>query len=257
MQVGQEGVFKLHRLIWRGRGLSRTEAGKIVILEPGVFPGEKVLARISKSRKDYLQAESLEVLESLPERRVHPCSHFRLCGGCRFGSLPQSRQLELKAQLLQDELGRAIGAKSDHLAPDLVYRGNPGWRYRWRGQVHVKDKKPHLKRFQSDELQPCDDCLLFARPLSRSLPEICKYLPDGRHTIAASPLQYNAVSEHSTQKISLPLNDSGLRVDISPATFFQAHQNLNRDLTGYVIDKTRNFGTVADLFAGAGNFALP
>lgn len=257
MQVGQEDIFYVHRLIWRGRALSRTPDGKVVIIEPGVFPGEKVLSRISRSKKDYLQAECLQIIEPLPERRAHPCSHSRLCGGCRFGSLPQSRQLELKAQLLENELERAIGTRTDHTSPDRIYRGHPGWRYRWRGQVHVKDKKPYFKSFQGDELEPCADCLLFAPPLSRNLIEICRHLPDGRHTVAASPLELNAVSEHSGEKISLPLSDQGLKVDIPPGTFFQAHQRLNQDLIHYVMEKTRDFGSVADLFAGSGNFSLP
>jgi len=257
MQVGQEGIFYVERLIWRGRALSRTSSGKVVILEPGVFPGERVHARISKSKKDYLQAECLDVPEPLPERRVHPCSHFYHCGGCRFGVLPQSRQLELKTQLLENELSRAIGNKTDHLSLDRIFRGHPGWRYRWRGQVHVKDKTPHLKRFQSNELEPCSDCLLFSGPLSKNLSEICKDLPDGRHTIASSPLEHNAVSEHSSENISLPLNSKGLRVRVPPGTFFQAHQGLNQDLITYVIHNTLDFESIADLFAGAGNFALP
>ncbi len=237
--------------------MSRTSEGKVVILEPGVFPGEKILARITQSKKDYLQAASLEVLDPHPERRVHPCVHSGECGGCRFATLPQTRQLDIKKQLLENELKRAIGAKTDRLSPDRVYRGHPGWRYRWRGQVHVKNRKPHLKGFQSNELQPCEDCLLFAGPLSRQLSDICKDLSDGRHTVAASPLGHNAVSEHSRQKISLPLNSYGIKVDVLPGTFFQAHQRLNQDLIRYVIDKTRDFACVADLFAGAGNFSLP
>ncbi len=59
--------------------------------------GQKVLARISRSRKDSAEAKVIEVLEPA-EYEVEPlCRHFSLCGGCTYQNVPYEKQLEIKS----------------------------------------------------------------------------------------------------------------------------------------------------------------
>lgn len=250
--------LRIDKLVWRGRGLARQTAGPVVIVEPAVLPGEEILVRITKRHKDYWNGVCERILTPSPHRRSHPCPAAAQCGGCRFGIIPQRIQLEYKTAILQDTLLRHLGTD----APDTIVQ-NPyvvpspkGWRYRWRGQIHVHQGTPHLREQGSHAQIPMGHCLLFARPLAEALPHLAHALPDGRHTVAASPINGATATASDATSLSLPL-PAGLTVDIAPQTFFQANQSLNPALVEHIRSWCPEGSRVADLYAGAGNFGLP
>ena len=252
-------VLQVERLIWRGRGLSRLPSGKIVLIDPGVYPGERVRVSISREKKDYLQAVWTEIVEPLPERRIHPCPSADSCGGCRFGTLPNQRQLHFKHRLFREELERALRPFPQAM-PDIpleIFPSPKAWRYRWRGQVQVRAGRPHFRRLGSRDLIPLQDCLLLARPLGLGLAEACQDLPDGRHTLACSPQDARVACDGERVRLDLPLKREGFSLKIDPGVFFQANWRLNQDLVDYVIRALAGTERVADCYAGAGNFALP
>jgi 23S rRNA (uracil1939-C5)-methyltransferase len=251
-----ELTLQAEKLIWRGRSLARLSSGQVVIVEPGAFPGEVLKAEVTKRKKDYLQARVLQILEPHPNRRPHPCFHSSICGGCPFGVLPNRVQLELKQGVLQAELARGLPA-GQRLPRCTALQSPKGWRYRWRGQVHVRGGRPHSKALRSDREIPVADCFLLARPLGRSLHSLSGNLPDGRHTIAASPLDNTAVPGSSGATLQLPLTGLDRPWRIPAGTFFQANWSMNQDLVRAVSALLQPCGAVADLFAGGGNFALP
>lgn len=256
--MSSELVLEVEKLIWRGRGLSRLDSGKVVLVEPGVFPGERVKVRINREKKDYLEAVWTEILDPLPERRLHPCRYSGACGGCRFGVIPGRIQLAFKQSLLLDELNRGVSRFLDKDQVQLdIFQSPKGWRYRWRGQIHVHTHRPHFTKLNSHELVPLDDCLLMARVLGQGLERISQGLPNGRHTVAADPLQGGVRSGADENPLFLPLQDYQLRLQVFPGSFFQANWLLNQQLVAYVTSNLSGYGRVADLYAGAGNFALP
>jgi len=255
----QELVLDVEKLIWRGRGLARLPSGQVVIIDPGVFPGERVRGHISHEQKDYLQLRWTGIERPARLRRPHPCPQAAFCGGCRFGVMPRREQLRLKQDLLIRELARSLGWREEHLLGLglQVFQQDSPWRYRYRGQVHIANQAPHLKRFQSDELLRLNDCLLLARPLASRLQDLCLGMEDGRYTIAASPADGTALTEADQGPLALPFRDAPFDLMVPPQVFFQANWELNQDLIGFVRSRLQPFGRVADLFAGAGNFSLP
>ncbi|MEF8943409.1 MAG: hypothetical protein V5B78_11540 [Desulfohalobiaceae bacterium] len=254
-----ELILDVERLIWRGRALAREDSGRVVLLQPGVFPGERVRARVTASKKDHVQAEWMEILESSPKRRPHPCPLSDRCGGCRFGHIPQGGQLELKHGLFLSEMRRSLGRKWAGQAPErtAVHPSPAGWRYRWRGQVEVAAGAPHLKALGSRALVSCPDCLLFSRPLAEGVRRMSPDLNDGRRTLAASPEDGVVRADGDSERVILPLPEYGLHLLPRGDSFFQANWRLNQDLVRFVENRTAGFARVADLYAGAGNFALP
>ena len=57
-----------------GKCLTRHE-GKIVFVK-GTLPGETVQVRITRSKKDWMEAETSEVIETSPERQQPFCEHL-------------------------------------------------------------------------------------------------------------------------------------------------------------------------------------
>ncbi len=98
------------------RGVTITDIGSegnaiakvddMVLFVPGMIPGDVVDVRVTKKKKRYMEGVALEVISPSPARITPPCSHFGICGGCRWQHLPYDRQLFYKAQQVRDNLTR-------------------------------------------------------------------------------------------------------------------------------------------------------
>lgn len=73
-----------------------TYNGKSVIIK-GALPGQKVLARIAKTRHGVIEARTLEVIEKAKYEQEPNCKHFSDCGGCSYQNVPYEKQLEIKS----------------------------------------------------------------------------------------------------------------------------------------------------------------
>ncbi len=258
-QHGPDLSVRIEKLLWRGRGLARLDSGQVVMVEPGVLPGEDVRARIIKTSKDYVLAEATEILAPSPLRQAHPCPHAERCGGSRFGMVSPENGLLLKADILRDAVGRALGRdQAPRVLENLDVVPSPqGWRYRWRGQIHVRGGRPHAMAHASNDLTPLEDCHLLAEPLALAMPALAAELPDGRFTIAASPVNAQTAHEKAHVELEFSFPALGLSMSLPAGTFFQANWTLNQALVEKAVQAVGEADRVADLFSGAGNFALP
>lgn len=256
--VGDLVTLTVEKLLWRGRGLARLDSGQVVMIEPGVLPEEVVTVRVTKTAKDFLQAEAVEIQSPSPLRGTHPCPHAANCGGSRFGMVAPEAGTRLKADILRDALPRALGRDHGLRIPELRVVSSPqGWRYRQRGQIHVRAGRPHAMGHASNDLVPLTDCHLLAEPLAGAMPALAKGLPDGRFTIVASPDTGQTATELDNVLLPFSFPDFGLTLQLPPNTFFQANWALNQHLVRSTVDALEGFDRIADLFSGAGNFALP
>jgi 23S rRNA (uracil1939-C5)-methyltransferase len=139
----QEVELTIEKLVFGGRGIAtyknedaddsdaedgQPRAWKVFI--PNVVPGDRVLARIIKRKRKYLEAQLVEVLEA-SKLRVEPrCAHFDICGGCKWQFLSYEDQLKTKEIQVKESLERisGLGMKSEIVQPIL---GSPEqWFYR-------------------------------------------------------------------------------------------------------------------------------
>ncbi len=76
-------------------------------------------------------------------------------------------------------------------------------------------------------------------------------------SVGLSGIAYNDAIAYGGAFTGFDLN--GQRYTVSPWTFFQAHWELNREVTRLLIDQLAPLEgkSVLDLYAGAGNFSLP
>ena len=95
MKKGQvyEGVVE--RVDFPNKGICRV--GEDTVVVKNSLPGQKVRVGINKVRKGKAEGRLLEVIESSPLEIGAPCSHFGVCGGCTYLSLPYKEQLAIKA----------------------------------------------------------------------------------------------------------------------------------------------------------------
>ena len=90
------------------------------MLVDGGVPGDLVRARFDKVKGRYAEGRVLELLEPSPARVPAPCSHFGLCGGCRWQSLPYETQLDYKRRQVIEALRRIGGIEQPPVEPALA-----------------------------------------------------------------------------------------------------------------------------------------
>ena len=117
-----------------GRGIAAIEGKKVFVA--GALPGEEVRFQRRKFRRNYDEAELLEVIAPSPGRIEARCAVFGRCGGCSLQHISESQQREIKQQALQDNFERIA-----HVEPDqwLEPMSGPAWHYRRRARLAVKD----------------------------------------------------------------------------------------------------------------------
>ena len=117
-----------------GRGIADTPGKKVFVA--GALAGEKVRYVRRKRRKNFDEAELLEVLEGSPERVEARCEAFGRCGGCALQHVSAAHQRSIKSGTLRDNLAR-IGNVEPGTWLDPIE--GPEWRYRRRARLAAKD----------------------------------------------------------------------------------------------------------------------
>jgi 23S rRNA (uracil1939-C5)-methyltransferase len=121
-QRGDRLDLRIESLAYGGAGVARH--GGYVVFVRDAMPGDRVRAEVTKRKRAYAEARAVEVLEPSPERIAPVADH----PGAPWQVLPYERQLEVKAEQVDDALrriGRLEGYELEPIVP-AVER----WRYR-------------------------------------------------------------------------------------------------------------------------------
>ena len=95
---------KIQDMVAEGKCLVRLE--NLVIFVSQVAPGDVVDLRVTKAKKNFLEAVPTK-FHQYSELRVEPfCQHFGTCGGCKWQHLAYDAQLRYKQQQVEDQLTR-------------------------------------------------------------------------------------------------------------------------------------------------------
>lgn len=121
-----------------GRGIAAVTGKKVFVA--GALEGETVRFQRRKRRRNFDEAELLEVIEPSAARIEPRCAAFGNCGGCALQHISAADQRAIKEQTLRDNLER-IGRvePGTWLAPMFDGTESGGWHYRRRARLAVKD----------------------------------------------------------------------------------------------------------------------
>jgi 23S rRNA (uracil1939-C5)-methyltransferase len=270
-----------------GYVLARPE-GMGVLFVRWALPGEVVSVRLIERKREYAFAEAVEVLSPSPRRVDPPCEVFGECGGCQLQHADYPYQLEMKREILREAF-RRIG-KMD-VAPEIAPASEP-FGYRHRGRFRVDGAEVGFHASLSHRLVPVSRCPLMIDAINAVLPGLrglgrfakvseVQVASDGVRASASFPgIPFGkGLVEHlagrtggvlsgarfedrswGEERITLPLD--GISYSVSPRAFFQANWRMNLAMVRRVGAILENLGVSAgarllDLYAGAGNFALP
>ncbi len=129
----------LEKYTYGGDAMGRLPDGRAVFVPFGLV-GERVRVKLTEEKKNFARGEILQILQFSEERIQPRCKHHfsplpvgeglgvRACGGCHYQHLPYEKQLEIKTEILRDQLTR-IGKIENPPVQPMVACPNP-WNYR-------------------------------------------------------------------------------------------------------------------------------
>lgn len=107
VQAGAEG----------GRCVARVDG--LVVFVRNAVPGDRVLARIVKVRRNFAEAVAVRILTPSPLRVEPRCRYFGVCGGCRWQNLSYEAQVELKRRQVEESFRHIGGFRNLEVKPTL------------------------------------------------------------------------------------------------------------------------------------------
>jgi 23S rRNA (uracil1939-C5)-methyltransferase len=116
-QRGTELNVHLDSFAFEGKSIARHN-GVVVFVQGGV-PGDDVRVRLTKIKKQFLEAEVVEVLNKSSLRVEPRCKYFGTCGGCKWQHVHYQAQLDFKRQHVVDALERIGGFQRVVVNPTL------------------------------------------------------------------------------------------------------------------------------------------
>ncbi len=277
-------TFEITRLGAQADGIAETETGQVFI--PFALPGEKVTAARIRDRADLIA-----VLSASPQRVEPPCRHFTVCGGCAIQHLEERAYLDWKRQKIVGAL-RAAKVEAEvadiiPCAPQTRRRVTFSARKTERGVVFG------FNRAHSNEIVDISECPISLPEIVAALPKLRALagaitatsqpfhmtvtatasgldiaaqgsgkMADGQRLAAAAAVTREGFARLSVdgeiivepRKPAIIFGD--IAVPVPPGSFLQATAPAEQAMADLVLPHLARSKKVADLFAGAGSFAL-
>lgn len=165
-----------------GKGVAR-ENGRVIFI-PFTIEGEKISAEIVREKKQFAEAELVDLRESSPHRVQSECPYFGRCGGCSYQHIDYEHQLAIKSRQVRVVL-RRIGKLKDLPMRPIVPSPTP-YGYRNRITVHVQDGVVGFFRRDSHRLIDIERCPIAMEKVNRALDELrAQNVRDGHYTLRA------------------------------------------------------------------------
>ena len=218
--------LKIEDVAFGGKGVGR-ENGKAVFV-PFTIDGEMISAQITREKKQFAEAEVVDLQERSPHRVNPECPYFGRCGGCSYQHIDYERQLAIKWRQVRDVLQRIGKFKDIPMRP--IIPSPISYAYRNRITVHAQDGVIGFFRRDSHRLIDIERCPISLDEVNQALTELRTRAPrDGHYT---------------------------LRAQSGPRVFSQANDavaNGLRDLIARLIPGDQEL--LIDAYCGAGFFA--
>lgn len=168
-----------------GEGIGKVEGFTLFVKD--AVPGDTVLAKILKCKKNYAYAR-LEKVETPSPFRVEPeCRYYRQCGGCQLQSLSYEKQLQFKQNKIRNNLIRIGGFDAEYVdqrMEPIVGMDEP-WHYRNKAQYPVgtdKDDNPITGFYagRTHSIIANTDCALGVPENKEILERVLEYMKENR-----------------------------------------------------------------------------
>ncbi|MCM1005051.1 MAG: 23S rRNA (uracil(1939)-C(5))-methyltransferase RlmD [Prevotella sp.] len=112
---------------------------KMVVFVPWAAPGDVADVRLLRKKHSFAEGQIERLVEPSSVRVEPRCSHFTVCGGCKWQHLPYSEQLKYKHKQVCDTLQRIAKVDLPEVKPILGSENE--WYYRNKMEYTFSNKK--------------------------------------------------------------------------------------------------------------------
>ena len=207
-----------------GRMLARHN-GQVVLVW-GAVPGERVRARVERSGKGVLFAETIDVVTPSADRR-DAVADWR-CGGNVLAHVTYERQRQLKSDIIRDAFARIARMP---LAEAPAVLGSPEHGYRMRARLHVRGHRIGFMREGSHDI--CG-----VGPTAQMLPATAAWIEAAEARLRADRLAGLTSIELAE---NIPATERACHVELEPGSDARAFAALATEaitgLTVQVLDR--------------------
>lgn len=260
-----------------GRGIGYLD-NKIIFI-PKSVPGDIVLVKITKDKKNYLEGSIVKIIKPSKLRKEAICPYFNLCGGCDLMHISLTEELEYKLTKINDILR---SKNIDYQVKDIIKSDRE---YAYRNKITLKVIKQKIGYYLSDshELLEIKKCYLVNDAINNLITDLPKLsIINGEITIRCNYKNELLIIIKSTDTLSnidyfitqhnivgIIQNNKciygedfffnqiqDLLFKVSYDAFFQVNDNMCEKLFNLIRENTLNQKKILDLYCGVGTLSL-
>lgn len=113
-------LIKLEILDFAAEGKCIGKVEDKIVFVPFTAPGDIIDAKVTKSKKNFIEAKAT-FFHQKSDLRIEPkCAHFAVCGGCKWQHIPYEMQLQQKEQQVKSQLLKIGRAAAQEIKPILA-----------------------------------------------------------------------------------------------------------------------------------------
>ena len=156
MEKGQIVEIYIHDMSHEGKGIGYCDG--MTVFADGAVAGDTVTAQLTKVKKTYAFADTVEIKQKSEFRTEPHCPYSDVCGGCSLSALDYEKQGEIKTKQVRDKLERIAGLESPDVK-DMIQMEEP---YRYRNKAEMPVRGGCVGFFEAKSHRVCDipDCII-------------------------------------------------------------------------------------------------
>lgn len=191
---------------FEGEGIAKIN--NFTIFVKGAIEGEKVRILIVKVNSSYAFAKILEIIKKSSYRCDEDCTTYKRCGGCDLRHIKYEKTLEIKKNMVQSLVNKALENKID--VNNTVGMEKP-FNYRNKAQYPVginKNGEPIFGVFanRTHEIIPIDDCKIQTKISERIAQYVINFMKDNKIKVYDEKTN-KGVLRHIVVKVGMKTNE--------------------------------------------------
>lgn len=182
--------LKIEKYAFEGKGIAKVSKNELlginetdgsdknyVVFVRGSYPGDFVKARLTKIKKSFAEAITIEIISPSTDRVKAKCKYFGVCGGCKQQDLSYNKQVEYKQKQVE-EIFNKLGGFTDFIIEDIIpsedvfyYRNKMEFSFsdkRWLTKDEIASDNQFVRNFALglhipkifDKVLDVDECFL-------------------------------------------------------------------------------------------------
>ena len=227
----------IEKLVYGGDGIARLPAdtngrGKAAFV-PFVLPSETIEATLTEEKPGFARARAEKILQASPQRIDPSCPYFQRCGGCHYQHTSYEHQIEIKADILKENLKRIAKVELDR---ELILHPSLPWNYRNRSRMKIQTEPEFALGYfktNSHELLPVEKCPISSPLINQAIAEFWQWGRSGKIAIPLQEVEFFANAEDSELLLELTCT-AGISHDLAKRTTEEVHRTLPQ-IVGVVV----------------------